>query len=235
MQLARFAVIISALTLLTTTTFADPIPVLEVEWGDGYEWYSGAPGTMEVTPNGNNSFNFTGSYSGPGWDGNWSGTFDIDPIINSGIAITNNTGVTQTYITTFTIPTVGAIMPPSTVFCGTSVTVTDLGPATVAAPPGDFIFRALVSGAPMGPPCDLLPFPFSLTTPDGLPAVFGPVNVGPAPGPGLAAVDTIGIRHAFTLTPGGTATLNSTFIIVPEPGSLLLLLGGAAALIRRRR
>ncbi|HEY3245004.1 MAG TPA: PEP-CTERM sorting domain-containing protein [Phycisphaerae bacterium] len=236
MLLARVSAVLAASVLFIATASAVPIPTLEVEWGGGaYEWYSGDPGTMEVTPNPNGGYDYTGSYVGPDWSGNWSGFIDDDPIINSAIAVTNSTPFTQTYITTLTIPTVGAIAAPSTVFCGTSVTVTGLGPATVATPPGDFLFRALVSGAPMGPPCDLLPDPFSLTTPTGLPAVAGPFNVGPAPGPGLAAIDSIGIRHAFTLTPGGTATINSTFIIIPEPGSMLLLVGGAAAMLRRRR
>ncbi len=234
-MLSRIAAVLAVVALFIPVASAQvPIPLLEVEWG-GNEWYSGEPGTMEVSSAGGDVYDFTGGYEGPDWSGTWEGSFDVDPIINFGMAVTNNTAMTQTFIATLTIPTSGAIAPPSTVFCGTSVTITGLGPATVATPAGDFLYRALVSGAPMGPPCDLLPPPFSLTTATGLPEVAGPFNVGPAPGPGLADPDTIGIRHAFTLTAGGTATVNSTFIIVPEPGTLTVVVMGVAALVRRRR
>src|SRR5262249_48376598 len=141
----------------------------------------------------------------------------------------------QTFIATLTLPTVGAIPAPSTMLGGTSITLTGLGAATMAAPTGDFVYRALVGGLPVGAPLDLLGDPFSINTPIGLPSAFGPVNVGPVPGPGLAAVDSIGIRHAFALTPQGTATVNSAFILTPEPGVLALLLGGMLPLLRRRR
>jgi len=95
------------------------------------------------------------------------------------------------------------------------------------------MFRGLISGVPF-PPCNLLPAPFSLSTPTGLPNAFGPVNVGPVMGPGLAPMDSIAIRHSFTLTPGGTATLNSTLIVVPEPASAFMLVLGGLALLRRR-
>ena len=57
------------------------------------------------------------------------------------------------------------------------------------------------------------------------------------PGPTLpsgAVNNSIAIQHAFTLTPGDSATLSSYFIVVPEPASLLLLAVGALVLPRRR-
>jgi hypothetical protein len=56
--------------------------------------------------------------------------------------------------------------------------------------------------------------------------------------PGPAVDDTIGIVHKFNLTGLDNATFNSTFNVVPEPGTFALLasgLGGLALFRRRRR
>lgn len=237
--LSRIALAIVALvTLASTVANAQPTPPdlrLRIEWS-GNQWNSG-PGSMTLTPTGDpNVWQFQGGHTRTEWSANWSGNVDVDPAINSAIAITNNTAVTQTFIMTLTLPTVGAITAPSTILGGTTVSVTGAGTQeTVAAPAGDFVYRALTGAGFVGAPADLLPPPFSLTTDaNGLPASSGPVNFGPAAGPGLLAADTIGIRHAFTLTPGGTATVNGTFVIVPEPTTLALLPLAGLAFIRRR-
>ena len=234
MHFQRYAMALLATVLTGSVASAQLVPTLQINCG-GQIWNSGAPGTMNVTPNPTGGYNFTGSWSGSLWSGEWSGWFDSDPQVNFAIATTNNSGVTQTFISTLIVPTALAIPAPSTVFGGTSVTITGNGPATVAAVPGDFVYRALVGGVPVGAPLDLLGPPFSLATLTGLPNATGPINVGPAPGPALAAIDTIGIRHSFSLTAAGTATGNSAFIIIPAPASMLLLVGGALGLTRRRR
>jgi hypothetical protein len=55
--------------------------------------------------------------------------------------------------------------------------------------------------------------------------------------PGPAANSSIGIIHRFNLSAGDQATFNSTFQVVPEPGSFALLAAGLCglALLGRRR
>jgi hypothetical protein len=185
-------------------------------------------------------YTFTGGQTATDWAGTWSGDVDLDPAINSAIAVTNNTAANQTFVTTLTLPVLGGVVAPSTILGGVTVSITGPGiPGTVSTPPGDFMYRAMTgSGGFVGPPADLLPPPFSLNTPTGLPAAAGPFNFGPNNGPGLLVVDSISIRNAFVLTPGASATLNSTFIIngenVPEP-TMLALLPMAGLILARRR
>lgn len=221
---------------------AAPMPQLQIEWGTGSVWNS-SPTDFTVTQDTTNPdiYHFTGGHTASAWTGSWTGDIDLDPAVNSAIAVTNNTAVNQTFITTLSIPVFGGVVAPSTIQGGVTVSITAPGFAgTVSTPPGDFVYRALTgSGGFVGAPADLLPPPFSLTTPTGLPAVAGPVLFGPNNGPGLLVADSIGIRNAFVLTPGASATLNSTFIIqgelVPEPTTLALLPLAGLILARRRR
>jgi hypothetical protein len=228
--------IVAVCTLFAGASLAQPAMTLRIEWA-GNTWNAG-PSHLQLTPDPTNPnvWSYTGGHTHTAWAGQWSGVVDVDPAINSAFAITNNTAVDQTFIVTLSLPTVGAITAPSTIFGGTTVSISGAGSQeTVSTPAGDFLYRAFTGAGFVGAPADLLPSPFSLSSdPIGLPNAHGPVNYGPANGPGLAAVDSIGIRHAFVLTPGGTATVNGTFVIVPEPTSLGVLALAGFAVIRRR-
>jgi len=239
---SRVAVVVFAIgTLLAGAVQAQTAPnfKLKVEWGTN-TWNSNST-SMHLTPDPTNpnGWHFDGGTNQTDWQATWNGSLDVDPALNSAIAFTNNSAVNQTFIATLTLPTVGAITAPSTILGGTTVSVSGAGVVqTASAPAGDFVYRAATgSGGFVGAPADLLPPPFSITTgPLGLPNSAGPFNYGPANGPGLLAADSISIRHAFTLTPGASATLNGTFVIVvPEPTSLALLPLVAVGIVRRRR
>jgi len=221
---------------------AAPSLAMKVQWGTGSEWNSSAT-DFQYSQDGSNPdvYNFSGGHTASAWASTWSGNVDLDPAINSAIAVTNNSGVNQTFIVTLSLPVIGGVVAPSTILGGVTVSITAPGFAgTVSTPAGDFMYRAATgSGGFVGAPADLLPPPFSLNTPLGLPASAGPFNFGPNNGPGLLVVDSIAIRNAFVLTPGASATLNSTFIIqgenVPEPATMIALVPLAGMMIARRR
>lgn len=159
---------------------------------------------------------------------------DTDPVANLAFTVTNTTGSTIDVIMTVNVP----IAPPlaSSQVGGTAAfTVSNSNgdaSATLANNlAGDPLFLGLIDGAPA---LDLLEVVSETTSTssfvtdtEGLP---GPTIAGPA------ATTSIGIEINFSITPGDSVSVTSSFIVeIPEPASLALLSGlGCVALMRRR-
>lgn len=163
---------------------------------------------------------------------------DTDPFISSSFNVTNGLGVVQDFTILVTMPAAPPIGPTSFINGSLSGSVLDAngtGGATIATIPGSGFYEALVDG---GVAKTLYSDPpgYSYTAPLQGTANIPTVMYGPEVGPPMLA--TIGIRNMFSLTPGDSGQMVSTFNIVaiPAPGGTLFFgLAGVAAIRRRRR
>lgn len=162
--------------------------------------------------------------------------FDADPVIAGNFAVTNNTAVTQTFVLNISMPT---FFPAATttIFGGSGITINDSninGSATMGTVPGVSMYRAKVDGVVVH---TLFDSPYSLSS--GFPSPIlasDSQNYAFLAGPNGGVLVDIGIDHTFTLSPGDRATINSTFVIIPEPATMgLLVLGGLFILRRKSR
>jgi hypothetical protein len=160
--------------------------------------------------------------------------------VTNSFSLTNNTAATQTFIVTISVPIAPPVGGPTQLFGSVSGSLADAnnagGPpfwATTATPTADSMYVPMIDGVNFNPGRLLLD-PFTVNANGPLFTVpFGGANFNNNAGP--AAVLTIGIRNAFTLTPGDSITLQSTFNLVPAPGTLGLLAFAGIAVGRRRR
>jgi len=181
-------------------------------------------------------------YSPPGVDVLcYNMTMDYDPFISASVDVINNTASIQHYTLIFTLPISPQILTGSRIGGSVQGGLTDANFDSVGtlstAGPGTALYYGQIDGVdvlPLFPDVKTINVPFmggsaSDSTSAGLP---GPTIPGPN------ALNSIGIKHEFTLTPGDRATFTSSFIIVaavPEPGTLSLLAIGGLVFLRRRR
>ncbi len=207
---------------------------MDLTWNDGtnggdrtWNWTGTGDSTTYNPPDGSWNIPQTGVFS-------WQNVhFDADPMISGAFSVTNNTAVTQTFTLNISMPTV-FVAGSTTIFGSSSISINDANSSTSASmgtSGGTSIYRAKVDGSVVktlfDAPYSLSSgFPFPITASDSMSYAF-------LPGPAGVAVD-IGIDHTFTLSPGDIATVNSTFVIIPEPATLSLLAFGVVALIRRK-
>ena len=183
-----------------------------------------------------------GTVDRPAWDITWQDvSIDIDPGVNGVFSVTNNLAVVQTFTLIVDAPVL-PVLPSSLMFGSSSITVADAnfsGSATLStvnAPP-TAMYNGRIDLVAVTPSTNLYSSPFTLSVATGGGTNSATQSFGVFPGsvPGPAVAGFLGIQHVFTLTPGDTATFNSTFhVIVPEPGALALLGLGLAVLIVRR-
>lgn len=160
--------------------------------------------------------------------------FDPDPFVLNNILVTNNSGVTQGYSVSVSLPTVfGA---PNFISGSLAASVIDGGAdgatlSTVGL--GIPIYQAQIDFATVA---SLLLDPYSLAASPPLPgavvASFGPlVNL-------LPVTSNIRILLNFNLTAGDTASILSRFdvVAIPEPATLFIAVcGGMGMIVMARR
>ncbi|RMH28791.1 MAG: hypothetical protein D6693_03010 [Planctomycetota bacterium] len=207
-----------------------------------------------VSANADGSIQWSGSMQRAdlGWGLDWNLAINEDPIAGvvpsfaaltgggpalsiSGVAgFTNLLGATANF--TFNVGAVSSLGAGVTTLNGAStITLLDTGTdgGVMAALAGGSIYDAVINGVSQQ---QLFIDPFSLNAPpsgiDFTGAVWGKIPGGP-----IAVGDLFGINHAFSLTAGDQATVNSSFFInlIPSPGSVALFgVAGLVALRRRR-
>jgi hypothetical protein len=203
----------------------------------------------EVFAQANDSFD--GSTSLPNGGEEWKGSdtqiglfnmqFSLslysDPSLTCVIALTNTSDTALTFTPTVLLPTI-FVATGARCFGSSAVSVADSnadGTAVLGAPSGSAIYTALINSGIANPG-------IAEQTLFGAPATIsvlttGGVNVDSASFSNTvvtAATIVIGIQHNFSLTPGDTATVNSTFTVVPEPGGGSLAVMAAVGLVACR-
>ncbi len=166
----------------------------------------------------------------------WDLDIIVDPQISGPFAVTNPSGVTQTYDVTFTLPATPFLGPTNIAGSATGTVADGNGGGAAIATAGFPLYRALIDGATVR---TLINHPASASVPAIPPAgsaVLGPASFGiEVIASGMTA--DIGIRYRFSLSPGDSATVNGAFFAepVPEPGTLGLAAVGIALLAAARR
>jgi hypothetical protein len=163
----------------------------------------------------------------------WDLLLDPDPSVSGSIALTNAASSTQTF-TLNVSQSIASVPTGSATFGSSAISVSDAnnsGGATVGAPTGSAIYTAFINSNVTQKLLFVDPYSKAATTLGGV-AVDSQSFTG---GTTSAPATIMGIQHSFTLTAGDSATMNSTFTIVPEPCTLALAAIGGLGLVVVRR
>lgn len=197
------------------------LPVDEVYDPDYHTW--GWVLNAPVSPTGDVTIN------------SWSSVYDVDPFVTNNIALTNNSGVAQTFIISVAIP-IPAFAYDRAIASSVGISATDSNGNGLLSVTSAALAEGQVNGVsvlgmldPLGltqANCSFVGPGCSATTSENIPLQFLP--------PGSATL--LGLKLQFTLSPGDSVAITSRFEIVPEPGTLLLVGLGALglAMVRRR-
>jgi uncharacterized protein (TIGR03382 family) len=159
---------------------------------------------------------------------------DPDPQISGNLAVSNPALPVVSIVLVVTLPIAPALPLPTQMLGSAALGLTtDAGGGTLAALPGTPVWQGMIDGAPVGG-TSLLGGGVPLSLP-GLGSIGTSDNFGiPVMIAGPPALNSIGIKIAFSLTQFDQASLTSTFKVIPTPGALALL-GVAGLGLRRRR
>ena len=235
----RLGIVVLASALWAGAAMAQPNFGFTVQTVGGNTWNAANdPNSWSATPNGN-GWDVVGQKTTGTWQGNWNMFLDADPVVSNGFTLKNNTAVDQTYVVIVTLPIAPPVPAPTQLFGSVGLTLSDLDGvpaptyATVSSALGDSIYTPIIDGVDYVPGKLLLdPFSFSVNAPFQVLSLPGPNNFNNPAGPN--ALVSIGIRNVFKLSAGDQVSIQSTFVVTPEPASMLLLaLGGVLALRRR--
>lgn len=197
----------------------------------------GAPGSAgEVTCTGT-------EFNNGGWSlEDWTLFADPDPTISNGFSVTNNTGSTQSFFVSVSLPVNVSFGPPSLIKGSVSGSATDAGGSagvTLSTSTGFYMYQGLIDGAVVE---QLIPDdPTVFSTPFGSGSVSVPVydfGIPVAVVEPVATTTSIGLDMRFDLSAGDRASFTAVFDVqpVPEPGTALLLgLGLAGLAVGRQR
>ncbi len=182
--------------------------------------------------------NWSGSWTDSDLSVRWSFFLDPDPGVGGSIVVTNNAATPQFFSFETGLPVALAFAAGSEMSGSSSISVSDANfnrVASLTAANGDSVYSGKIDGATQR---TLFTDPFSLSV-----ATLGGTNSQSAGFSGESTVTSlpvdglIQVRNAFLLSPGDSATANSTFVVVPEPSLGMILIGAAACAMgfRRRR
>ena len=210
---------------------------LLVSWRDAGDrdgtWTTGEPVSGDVIQEGDYLF-VSESRAYPGWDIDWDLTIFQTAnreSVTSSMAVTNNTAAPQVFSFSNSTTAMTDIGAPTLVITSLSLTVADGNGdgATVADDGVSPIYRASLNSSQLATLGD----PLTLTAGAELTNSTTESNSFGG-GPAVVMGDMLTIDNTFLLSPGDTATLVSTFAIVPEPATLILC-GGMMLMVGARR
>jgi len=182
-----------------------------------------------------------GNPGGPGWIvDSWTLDVEGNPSISNIAAVTNNTGSTQSFVISVSLPTSISFGPPSFIRGSIGMTATDAngsGLVELSSSGGNPIYNGLIDGV-------------SVRTLLDSPQLFDETGSGNSVSTGVfnfgipvqesvaeATLNSIGLEIRFDLSAGDTASFTSVFDVqpIPEPGTALLVGLGLVGLAARGR
>ena len=222
---------------VASACFATPIPSINIAWNEG-SWQSDFS-ESDINSGFEGQFNVAKNLQNASISTHAEIQFDTGAFILLNLTARNVSSVTQTYNFSFDVPVDPAYINGTVYGGSTAGSITDNGAyaplaavTTVAEKP---FYEGKIDGSTVLGIYDTATSWAALW--NGGSTNINAVNEG-LPGPflsGPAALNTIGIDHNFTLTPGDVIAVTSYFQINPEPATLGILGLGSLILIRMRR
>lgn len=179
---------------------------------------------------------FQGSYHGnSGTALSWIYLVDPDPFVTGTFTVTNETTTTRDYVLDFVLP-ISPALTASLLSGQVSGTLTDSegsGSALLTSISGGFVYSALADDSIVqGLMANALQ---QVTSVNGTTSFSGGSFGFPVPVSGPSINSSIGIRFAFSLSAGDSASFSSVFVANPIPAPSVLVVGCLLGVGSRKR